>query len=84
MTQTPGGVQFVKPKAWSTLGLVLIVALPLLGGLLWRPLLGVAAVGLGIVLVDYLLKPDAVAYVSVAEARALAESRLKAVEPPSR
>jgi hypothetical protein len=64
VSQTDTAVQFRRPRRWNTVGLVLFVLLPLLGGCLFAPLWGVMAIGLIVVLLDYLLKKDGVAYVT--------------------
>lgn len=47
------GLHFRKGRKWSAPGLMLLVLLPLCGGLLWFPLWGLAVLGLGVVVVHY-------------------------------
>lgn len=57
--------QATKPKAWSSLGLVLFVVFPALGACLWFPLIAVAILGLLLVIADYLMKADETKFVSL-------------------
>jgi hypothetical protein len=70
INRTPTTAQLKKPKQWSTGCLILFVLLPFIGGLLVAllstgmalALFGVAAVGLTIAVLDYLLKEDETVY----------------------
>lgn len=73
VSQTDAAVQLKKPKQWSTIGVVLFVFLPAIGGLFWWPLFGVALIGLVLVLADYLIKHDELVYLTAPEARKRAE-----------
>jgi RNA polymerase subunit RPABC4/transcription elongation factor Spt4 len=63
-------VQLKRPRQWSAAGIVLFVLLPLIGGLFWLPLFGVAVVGLIIVVADYALKKEPVEFITLDQLRA--------------
>lgn len=75
-SQTVSGFQAVKPKQWSTAGLVLFVALPGVLGCFWFYGFGIALLGLLLVTVDYLLKKDEQIFVTAEGIRADAQARL--------
>lgn len=76
VNRTDQGVQFQKPKEWSVIGTILFVVFPALGGCFWYPLLGIALIGLVLVLADYLIKKDTLEYVTPSQARERAEKFL--------
>lgn len=67
VSQTETSVQLKRPRQWNTGGVVLFVVLPLLGGIFWYPLLGVAVIGLLIVVADFILKKEQVEFVTAAQ-----------------
>jgi hypothetical protein len=73
INQTETTVQLKKPKQWNTIGVVIFVFLPAIGGFLWWPLLSIALIGLVLVLADYLIKRDELMYLTADEARQRAE-----------
>lgn len=69
VSRTNEGVQLIKPKQWSVIGLALFVLLPAIGGLFWTPLWYLALVGgIGLVL-HYITREDQLEYVTVEQAR---------------
>ncbi len=68
-SQSASGFQAVKPRQWSTAGLVLFVVLPALLGCVWVYGFGIAIFGLLLVVADYLLKKEEQVYVTAAELR---------------
>jgi hypothetical protein len=69
VSQSDSGVQFKKPKQWSVVGLLLFVATPAFAGCLWYPAFGIALIGLILVLADYLMRKEELAFISPAQAR---------------
>lgn len=67
VSQTDTSVQLKKPRQWNTGGVVLFVLLPLIVGFVWSPLFAVAVIGLLIVVADYILKKEAVEFVTAAQ-----------------
>ena len=67
LSQTDTSAQLKGPKQWSRIGLLVFVLLPLVGGLVYTPLIGVAVIGLVFVLLDYLLRKDRLVYLSGAK-----------------
>ena len=68
-SQSDSGFQAVKPRQWSTVGLVLFVLLPGLLGCVWVYGFGIALLGLLLVTVDYLLKKEQQVYVTAQSIR---------------
>jgi hypothetical protein len=70
VSQSESGVQFARPKQWSTLGLILFVLLPVLSTFLFG--LGsliIAFIGLLIVALDYALRKEKLVYLTADQAR---------------
>lgn len=68
-SQSDSGFQAVKPRQWSTVGLVLFVFFPALLGCVWVYGFGIALLGLLLVTVDYLLKKEQQVYVTAQSIR---------------
>lgn len=64
VSQSEGGAQLRKPKEWSKAGVLLFVLLPILGAVLYGPLLYLAIGGLVLVAADYLIKKERTAYIT--------------------
>ncbi len=62
-------VQLKRPRQWNTGGALLFVVLPLIGGVFWYPLFGVAIFGLLLVVADYILKKEAVEFITLDQLR---------------
>jgi hypothetical protein len=58
VSQTETTAQIKKPKQWNKPGVVLFVFLPLLGALLYGPLIYLSLFGLLLVLADYLVRQE--------------------------
>jgi hypothetical protein len=69
VSQSDSGVQFKKPKQWSVAGLLLFVATPAFLGCIWPWAFGLALIGLVLVLADYLMRKEELAFISPAQAR---------------
>lgn len=80
--QSASGFQAIKPRQWSTAGLVLFVVLPALLGCVWVYGFGIALLGLIIVLADYLLKKEQQVYVTVAELRGITAPTMRIAPSP--
>lgn len=84
VSQTPSGFQAVKPKTWSTVGLLFFVVTPLLLGCFGTFLFGAAAlwlfliggVGFIIMLAAYLSTAEQQVYVTPQSIRASAQEKL--------
>jgi hypothetical protein len=74
VSQTETTAQLKRPKEWSRVGILLFVFLPLIGGLFWSPLWGVAVFGLVLVLADYLFKKEQLVFVSADQLRTAASA----------
>jgi hypothetical protein len=61
--------QLKKLKEWSKPGVILFVALPLLGALFYGPLLYVAIFGLILIVADYLLKKEQLIFLTAEQLR---------------
>jgi hypothetical protein len=83
VSQNDHGVQFRKPRQWSAFGAALFVLLPAVGGCLWRPLLAVAVIGLLVVVADYLLKKEALMYLTADDARRQAKAAWASQQGPA-
>jgi|SRR6266487_1511416 len=64
VSQTETTVQLKRSREWSKPGVVLFVALPLLGAIFYGPLLYVAIFGLLLILADYLMKKEQLVFIN--------------------
>lgn len=69
VSQTETAAQVAKPKKWNAAGIILFVLLPLIGWLLWSPLIYVVILGVILVVADYALKKEELVYISAAPLR---------------
>jgi hypothetical protein len=69
VSQSATSVQLRKPRQWSTVGIILFVLIPALGGCVWFPLFGVALLGVMLVAADYLMKKDDLTYLTADQIR---------------
>lgn len=62
INRTETTAQLAKPKEWNKAGILIFVALPVIGALFWWPLIWGAILGLLLVTADYLLKKEQTTY----------------------
>jgi hypothetical protein len=82
INRTSDSAQLKKPRQWSRLGLVVFIALPLLGGVILFPvLIGFALVGFLIVIADYLLRKEELIYITAQQVGSSSQSASIVTQP---